>query len=124
MSSVTSPCPGDHTTRCQSPRPGQRPQHAPFHAPPHPRSPQVNAEAAKVGREAEEANTIATAVAAELERALPALQEAEAALNVITKKDISELKVAIPLAAEHAHRGLCFTWVCVASARSVRSRQG
>jgi hypothetical protein len=32
-------------------------------------------------------------VAVELDKALPALQEAEAALNVITKKDISELKV-------------------------------
>lgn len=29
----------------------------------------------------------------ELERALPALREAEEALNVLTKKDISELKV-------------------------------
>lgn len=34
-------------------------------------------------------------VSAELEKALPALQEAEAALNVLTKKDISELKVRI-----------------------------
>jgi hypothetical protein len=32
-------------------------------------------------------------VSHELERALPALREAEEALNVLTKKDISELKV-------------------------------
>jgi hypothetical protein len=32
-------------------------------------------------------------VSTELERALPALREAEEALNVLTKKDISELKV-------------------------------
>lgn len=32
-------------------------------------------------------------VSVELERALPALREAEEALNVLTKKDISELKV-------------------------------
>ncbi len=60
----------------------------------HPQEKQVNAEATKIGKEAEEANTIAAQVSAELEKALPALQEAEAALNVLTKKDISELKVS------------------------------
>jgi len=35
-------------------------------------------------------------VSTELERALPALREAEEALNVLTKKDISELKVCGP----------------------------
>jgi dynein heavy chain len=54
---------------------------------------QVNAEATKIAKETEEANVIANQVSAELEKALPALQEAEAALNVLTKKDISELKV-------------------------------
>jgi dynein heavy chain len=54
---------------------------------------QVNAEATKIAKETEEANIIANQVSAELEKALPALQEAEAALNVLTKKDISELKV-------------------------------
>lgn len=54
---------------------------------------QVHAEATKIAKETEDANTIAAQVAAELEKALPALQEAEAALNVLTKKDISELKV-------------------------------
>jgi hypothetical protein len=55
--------------------------------------PQVNAQATKIAKETEEANIIANQVSAELEKALPALQEAEAALNVLTKKDISELKV-------------------------------
>ena len=54
---------------------------------------QVHAEATKIAKETEDANIIAAQVAAELEKALPALQEAEAALNVLTKKDISELKV-------------------------------
>jgi dynein heavy chain len=55
---------------------------------------QVNAEATKIAKETEDANIIAAQVAAELEKALPALQEAEAALNVLTKADISELKVS------------------------------
>ncbi len=58
---------------------------------------QVNAEATKIARETEEANSIASQVSAELEKALPALQEAEAALHVLTKKDISELKVRVHL---------------------------
>eukprot|EP00798_Chlamydomonas_sp_ICE-L_P021926 gene21926-28972_t len=53
---------------------------------------QVNAEATKIGKEAEEANAIATQVQSELDKALPALQAAEDALNVLTKKDMSELK--------------------------------
>lgn len=53
---------------------------------------QVNAEAEKIGKEAEEANEIARVVQSELDKALPALQAAEDALNVLTKKDISELK--------------------------------
>lgn len=53
----------------------------------------MNAEATKIAKETDEANAIAQQVSAELEKALPALQEAEAALNVLTKKDISELKV-------------------------------
>ncbi|KAF8058055.1 DHC10 [Scenedesmus sp. PABB004] len=52
----------------------------------------VNAEATKIAKETEEANAIAQQVSAELDKALPALEEAEAALNVLTKKDISELK--------------------------------
>jgi hypothetical protein len=66
----------------------------------------VNAEATKIAKETEEANVIANQVSAELEKALPALQEAEAALNVLTKKDISELKVraiARSKAAECGH---------------------
>ncbi len=54
---------------------------------------QVNSEATKIAKETDEANAIATQVTAELDKALPALREAEAALNVLTKKDISELKV-------------------------------
>ncbi|GFH10191.1 dynein-1, subspecies f, partial [Haematococcus lacustris] len=53
---------------------------------------QVNAEAMKIGKEAEEANLIASQVQTELDKALPALQAAEEALNVLTKKDMSELK--------------------------------
>lgn len=53
---------------------------------------QVNAEAQKIGKEAEEANIIAAQVQQELDKALPALREAEAALDVLTKKDMSELK--------------------------------
>lgn len=53
---------------------------------------QVNTEAEKIGKEAKEANDIATVVQHELDKALPALQAAEDALNVLTKKDISELK--------------------------------
>lgn len=57
----------------------------------------MHAEATKIAKETKDANVIAAQVAAELERALPALQEAEAALNVLTKKDISELKVGVGL---------------------------
>lgn len=53
---------------------------------------QVNAEAIKIGKEAEEANAIASECQAGLDKALPALQAAEDALNVLTKKDMSELK--------------------------------
>jgi hypothetical protein len=53
---------------------------------------QVNAEAQKIAKEAEEANAIAAQVQVELDKALPALMEAEAALDVITKKDLAELK--------------------------------
>lgn len=56
---------------------------------------QVHAKATKIAKETEDANIIAVQVSVELEKALPALQEAEAALNVLTKKDISELKVLI-----------------------------
>jgi dynein heavy chain len=62
----------------------------------------VHAEATKIAKETEDANVIAAQVAVELEKALPALQEAEAALNVLTKKDISELKVCC-LACELIH---------------------
>jgi len=54
----------------------------------------VNAEAIKIGKEAEEANAIASECQAGLNKALPALQAAEDALNVLTKKDMSELKVS------------------------------
>jgi dynein heavy chain len=53
---------------------------------------QVNAEASKIEKEAEEASVISADCQAGLDKALPALMEAEAALNVLTKKDISELK--------------------------------
>ncbi len=54
----------------------------------------MNAEAIKIGKEAEEANAIASECQAGLDKALPALQAAEDALNVLTKKDMSELKVS------------------------------
>ena len=54
---------------------------------------QVNAEAQKIAGEAEEANKIASECQAGLDKALPALQAAEEALNVLTKKDMAELKV-------------------------------
>ena len=53
---------------------------------------QVSAEAAKIGRDAEEANAIAAECQAGLDQAMPALNAAQAALNVLTKKDMSELK--------------------------------
>ena len=52
----------------------------------------VTAQATKIGKEAEEANAIAAECQAGLDKAMPALAEAEAALNVLTKKDMSELK--------------------------------
>ena len=52
----------------------------------------VTAEATKIAKEAEEANAIAAECQAGLDKAMPALAEAEAALNVLTKKDMSELK--------------------------------
>jgi dynein heavy chain len=53
---------------------------------------QVNAEATKIAKEADEANAIAADCQAGLDKALPALQEAEDALKVLSKKDMSELK--------------------------------
>lgn len=53
---------------------------------------QVNNEAEKISREADEAILISAQVQQELDKALPALQAAEAALNVIEKKDLAELK--------------------------------
>ena len=52
----------------------------------------MNAEALKIGKEADEANAIATQVQLELDKAMPALLAAEEALNVLTKKDMAELK--------------------------------
>ena len=56
---------------------------------------QVNAEAQRISREADQANAIAAECQAGLDKALPALAAAEEALNVLTKKDMSELKVGI-----------------------------
>ena len=52
----------------------------------------VSAEAGRVEMEAQKANEIADECKLKLNEALPALQEAEAALNVLTKKDLGELK--------------------------------
>ena len=52
----------------------------------------VTAEAQKIEKEAEEANAIAAECQAGLDKAMPALAAAEAALNVLTKKDMAELK--------------------------------
>ena len=52
----------------------------------------VNAEAQKISKEAEEANAIAKECQEGLDKAMPALMAAEDALNVLTKKDLSELK--------------------------------
>lgn len=73
---------------------------------------QVNAEAEKIGKEAKEANEIATVVQHELDKALPALQAAEDALNVLTKKDISELKAYAkpPALVEMTLAGA--SWLC------------
>jgi dynein heavy chain len=53
---------------------------------------QVNAEAARITKEAELCNIIAADCQVELDKAMPALNAAEAALNVLTKKDMSEVK--------------------------------
>ena len=76
---------------------------------------QVNAEAEKIGKEAADANEIARVVQAELDKALPALQAAEDALNVLTKKDISELKAyakppaLVEMTLQGAHRAVCLS---------------
>nr|AML30862.1 axonemal inner arm dynein heavy chain 6 [Marsilea vestita] len=53
---------------------------------------QVNEEAAKIEKEAKACNAIAFDCQQDLDKALPALQAAEEALNVLTKKDLSEVK--------------------------------
>eukprot|EP00899_Mesostigma_viride_P014884 jgi/Mesvir1/23397/Mv21091-RA.2 len=53
---------------------------------------QVNAEAQKIEKEAAECNAIADECQVELDKAMPALQAATDALNVLTKKDLSEVK--------------------------------
>ena len=53
---------------------------------------QVNAEAAKIAKEAGEAELIAKECQEGLDKAMPALNAATEALNVLTKKDVSELK--------------------------------
>ena len=55
----------------------------------------MNAEAQRISREADQANAIAAECQAGLDKALPALAAAEEALNVLTKKDMSELKVRV-----------------------------
>ncbi|CEG01942.1 Dynein heavy chain [Ostreococcus tauri] len=52
----------------------------------------VSAEAERIEVEAQKANVIAEECQLKLDEALPALREAEAALNVLTKKDMGELK--------------------------------
>lgn len=52
----------------------------------------MNAEAAKIEKEAEKCNVIAAECKKELDKAMPALLAAEEALNVLTKKDMSEVK--------------------------------
>ena len=52
----------------------------------------VSAEAERIEIEAQNANAIAEECQLKLDEALPALREAEEALNVLTKKDMGELK--------------------------------
>jgi len=52
----------------------------------------VSAEAERIEAEAQKANVIAEECQLKLDEAMPALQAAEAALNVLTKKDMGELK--------------------------------
>ena len=52
----------------------------------------VKADAEKIGEEAKEANAIAAECERGLAQAMPALEAASAALNVLTKKDMSEMK--------------------------------
>lgn len=54
---------------------------------------QVTTATHKIASETEEANTVAAECQEALKAALPALAAAEEALNVLTKKDIAELKV-------------------------------
>ncbi|KAJ7527535.1 hypothetical protein O6H91_16G059900 [Diphasiastrum complanatum] len=53
---------------------------------------QVNEEAAKIEKEAKICNAIAFDCQQDLDKAMPALMAAEEALNVLTKKDLSEVK--------------------------------
>ena len=52
----------------------------------------VKTDAEKIGEEAKEANAIAAECERGLAQAMPALEAASAALNVLTKKDMSEMK--------------------------------
>jgi dynein heavy chain len=54
---------------------------------------QVTTATHKIASETEEANSVAAECQEALQAALPALAAAEEALNVLTKKDIAELKV-------------------------------
>ena len=53
---------------------------------------QVNLEAVRIMKEADLCNIIAADCQVELDKAMPALMAAESALNVLTKKDMSEVK--------------------------------
>lgn len=86
----------------------------------HVHAAQVNAEAQKIGKEADEANAIAAECQAGLDKALPALQAAEDALNVLTKKDMSELKVQFP---ESFRLGICHLTACLLGFERVGSLQ-
>ena len=74
----------------------------------------VAAEAERIEIEAQKANSIAEECQLKLDEALPALQEAEAALNVLTKKDMGELKsyVKPPVLVELCLKGVLTVLKC------------
>lgn len=86
----------------------------------------VAAEAERIENEAQKANLIAKECQLKLDEALPALLEAEAALNVLTKKDMGELKsyVKPPVLVELCLKGVLTVLKCPATWDEAKKQLG